>query len=293
MGVVYLLGYIFGGAAVTLGLYRLLRDLLDGSPPGDTLLIIAFGAGLISLGGLLHALVERHRSQGGAPPELPGMGHRRLALAGAMWALPIVAAWIQFELFIEPIWMSPEVTVLGGLGLTYGVCSRVMAKWPLRRVTATMAVAFLGLPLGLLGVALPIRHFTYHLTEVAVPLQDPVTRETRTVTFDRDDPPAPAAPVRVGDETMELVTALGNARRVDVSAELAAGRMRQLEDGRYVVVNPDGTEAPMGTAAQLQQAFDDAIATDGQRAAEEQAARKAAWEQERQRRKRGGRLFSR
>ncbi|RYZ13531.1 MAG: hypothetical protein EOO70_08505 [Myxococcaceae bacterium] len=69
--------------------------------------------------------------------------------------------------------------------------------------------------------------------------------------------------------------------------------MRQLEDGRYVTVNPDGTEAPIGTAAQLEQAFDDALAADDRKAAEEQAARRAEWEQEMRERKRGGRLFSR
>ncbi|QAT88080.1 hypothetical protein EJ065_6552 [Corallococcus coralloides] len=293
MGVVYLLSYIFGGVAVTLGLYRLLGDLRDGSPLGGTLLIVAFGAGLVSLGGLLHVLVERRRNPGGAPRELPRMGRRMFALVGAMWALPIVAAWIQFELFIEPTYMAPDVTVLGGIGLTFGVCSRVMAKWPMRWATATMAVALIGLPLGLLGVALPIRHFTHHLTDVAMVLHDDNSPETRTVTFNGDAPSAPAVPVGVGDEMTELLSAYANAREIDVAAEIAAGRMRQLEDGRYVTVNPDGTEAPIGTAAQLEQAFDDALAADDRKAAEEQAARRAEWEQEMRERKRGGRLFSR
>ncbi len=45
---------------------------------------------------------------------------------------------------------------------------------------------------------------------------------------------------------------------MDVAEEIAAGRMRQLEGGSYVVVNSDGTDAEMGDAEDLNGAFDKA-----------------------------------
>ena len=294
MGVVYLLIYILGGALVTLGVSHVTEDVLKGAPVGDALVPVALGAGLICLAGLLHALVERRRNPGGTSRASSSrMGRRSLALAGAMWAVPIIVAWIQFELFINPVLAMPHATVLGGIALTFGVCSHLMAKWPLRRVATTMAVAVVGLPFGLLGAALPIQHFTHHLTDVVIPLRDPVTREDRSIEHKRDEVDMPTAPLRVDEATLDLVRAFAEAKTINVADEIAAGRMRQLEDGSYVTVNPDGTETPLGGRGDMEQAFAEARETDEQRATEEQAARVAEWERELLQRKQGGRLFSR
>lgn len=293
MGVVYLLLYIAGGGLLTLGVSHFLDDVMTGESLWNAGRLVAIGALLIGLAGGLHAVVARRRDPEGAPAAWPQMGARSFALAGALWAVPILVGWVQFERFVDPIWMVPHVTVLGGLFLAYCVCSRLMGDGRMRGVAVTMGVAFLGLPLGLLGAALPIRHFNHHLSDVVAVLRDPVTREDRSVTSRRDDVAMAPAPLDSPENLLALVTAFGEARPIDVEAEIAAGRMRLLEDGTYVIVSPDGSESALGGASDFAQALEEADAADKRQATEAQAARGAAWEREMRQRKLGGRLFTR
>ncbi|AEI62751.1 hypothetical protein LILAB_04140 [Corallococcus macrosporus] len=292
MGVVYLLLYIAGGGLLTLGVSHFLDDVMTGEPPWSAGRLVVIGALLIGFAGGLHAFVARRRDPEGAPAAWPQIGARSFALAGALWAVPILVGWVQFERFADPIWMMPHATVLGGLFLAYCVCSRLMGGWRMRGVAVTMGVASLGLPLGLLGAALPIRHFNHHLSDVVSVLRNPVTREDRRVTSRRDDMAMAPAPLDSPEHLLALVTALGEARPIDVEAEIAAGRMRMLEDGTYVIVNPDGSESALGGASDFAQAIEDADAADTRQAAQAQAERVAAWEREMRLRKLGGRLFT-
>ncbi|WIG94953.1 hypothetical protein [Myxococcus sp. SDU36] len=293
MGVVYLLLYIAGGGLLTLGVSHFLDDVMAGEPLWDAGRLVAIGAFLVCLAGVLHAFVARRRDPGGAPAALPRMRARSFALAGALWAVPILVGWVQFERFVDPIRMMPQLTVLGGLFLVFCVCTHVMANLRARVVATTMAVACVGLPLGLLGAALPIRHFNHHLSDVVTLLMDPITREDRSVTSRCDGVDMAPAPLNPHENLLALATAIGDARPIDVEAEIAAGRMRQIEDGTYVFVNPDGTESGLAGAKAFDQQLDEAEAADKRQSAEAQAARVAAWERELRQRKLGGRLFTR
>lgn len=75
---------------------------------------------------------------------------------------PIVAAWVQFELYVDQVWMFPWLTVLGGIAV--GLVLGYRASW----ARAKLVGLALGLPLGVAGVWLPAHHFHAHMTSVRV-----------------------------------------------------------------------------------------------------------------------------
>lgn len=294
MGVFYLLFYLLGALVVTVGTSHLIDAVLEGEAWTSTLQTLGVGAGLIAGAGLLHSLVERRRADGGVLGLLPELGPRAWAASAGLYFLSIAAGWVQFELFIEPVDMFPFATVLAAAAFVFGLCSRWMKSWRFRWAATTSTVAFVGLPIGLLGVMLPLHHMNHHLTPVRFSLTNPNTHETKDFVFPGDDPSPPAPELKLGDETQELLEAFASARTIDVEEELAAGRMRRLEDGSYVVVNEDGTESRLEMAApgELEGVVKRAFEADAEAALREREAARAAWEIEMMKRKRGGRLFS-
>ncbi|MBA2662447.1 MAG: hypothetical protein H0U74_09150 [Bradymonadaceae bacterium] len=293
MGVIYLLLYLLGGLIVTVGSYHLLSDILDELTLWSAFQTIGFGAAIILGAGLLHALTIRRRGNAGVLEDVAEMSGKTMGMAAAAWLLPSVAAWVQFELFIEPVHMFPIITFFGGVALAFGVCSRLMTTWPMRRAAAAMGTALFGIPLGLLAVSLPLHHFNYHLTNVHVSTRDYSSRATKTQVFKADDPTFKSEMVSsLGKETSALLNAIANAKTIDVAQEVAAGRMRQLDDGSYVTVNADGSLNPVGGAGNLEHSMDEALAADRTVSAEAQAQKRREWEQEIWLRRNGGRLFS-
>ncbi|WP_366816853.1 hypothetical protein [Myxococcus xanthus] len=292
MSIVYLLVYILGSALVTMGLSRGIQAVFEGSPVGAAVPTLLYGVGAIGLAGLLHALAIRRQLKEGKPSVMPQMKRHHIWGCAAMWAGPLLAGWVQFELFRDPIVMFSQSTLVGGILMTFGVCSQLMVRWRMPWVGTMVTVALVGLPLGWLSSDLLIAHFNHHLTTVVVPLRKEVGGEPRRSVYERDFPDMPLLPRESFDSQLELLAALSEAKAVNFDEEVAAGRMRKLDDGSYVRVASDGEESVV-EVADMKKLMEDARETDARRVAEAHAAEMAAWEEDYRRRKQGGRLFTR
>lgn len=294
MGVFYLLGYVFGSILVTLGGRNLLLNLRDGEPLVGALQMLAFGVAVILASAVLQALVVKRRGNAGVLDRARDIDNRFLLLAGVAWLLPTVAAWAQFESFREPIYMFPVLTIGGAIALVLGAASRFTSGWALRAPAMTCAIALVGLPVGLITVGWPMSHFRHHLSDVVVFTVDENNRTEHR--FEADEPFFDEyADVGLGDETHGLLGAIARAEAVviDVDEEIAAGRMKRLDDGSYVTANADGTFPTLSASEQLTKMLGAAIEADGVERAAKRAERRRAWEDERDRRRSGGRIFSR
>jgi len=294
MGVIYLLLYIFGALFVWLGARDLFADLLEGAPILGALQFAGFGAWLIAMGALLHAVVLRRRDDAGVLEELPGMSRQWFFTALVVWLLPTLVAWMQFELFVDPIRMFPMLTVAGAAVLVLGLISHALRRHSLRWPLSIATVALIGVPLGLLTVSVPLSHFNFHLSSVKVfMVGDEYDNRPSHVVFEGDDPTYIAPlPSTIGEASGSILNALANAEEVDVSEEIAAGRMRRLEDGTLVRVNADGSEAALNSWTTFEEDFDAALRADREKAAAEDAKLRAVWEAEIEARRRGGRIFN-
>lgn len=294
MGVFYLLGYIFGSLLLTLGGRDLILNIQEGESPEETWPLLVGGAAIVLVSAFLQALVVRRRGDSGVLDKASGLGKRFLLLAGVAWLLPTVVAWVQFESFSEPVYMFPVITIAGAVALSLGVASRATRGLSLRAPVMTSAMAVFGLPLGLVTVGLPMNHFNHHLSDVVVfTFSDAERTEHR---FAADDPFFDEhEDVGIGDETRALLSALAGAKEVDVDVEeeIAAGRMKRLDDGSYVTANADGTFPTVSATEEFTALFDKATDADAELAAVRRSDRRAAWEDEMDRRRNGGRLFSR
>ena len=291
MGVVYLFSYLLGGLAVALGTSHLLDAIRESEPILSALKFIGFGTFLIVSGGILQAIVAKRRGNDGLLGIFPPMGAKGAIIATAVWLVPLGWAWAQFEMFQNPIDMYPFLSMGGAVALAFGLGSRVAQASPMRSAIAMMVVGFVGMPAGILSLALSSSHFNYHLSDVRTTFRDSTTRETKTFIDQADDPEFLYEESGIGDETSEMLEAFANAKTIDVAEEIEAGRMRMLEDGSYVVVNPDGTDAKMGGADDLSTAVDKAFAADEAAAAEKRTKAREAYEAEVEKRRLGGRLF--
>ena len=292
MGVIYLLAYIAGGLGVTLGALQVMRGLGELSPLHPAIGTVALGVALVVTAACLHGWTESRRAGKHAAPVTTTPSTPALLIALALWGVPLIAAWTQFELFINPVHVQPELTVLGAIAFTYLLARRVLQVGPMRAPGSMIAVALFGVPIGLLTAVLPIRHFNFHLTDATtLVFDDALATQVKTLTIERDAPTPPSAPLPTRDATLAVLEALGNAKALDVEQEIAAGRMRRLADGTLVAVAPDGSTAPIGGADDLARVADEAAEDDRRRAAEEHDARVRAFNDELERRRQGGRLF--
>lgn len=270
MGVIYLLAYIAGGLFVTAGGWNVTRSVLDGSPLAPQLQLVLVGIALVVVAALLHAWTEKRRNAGQPYEPIEPPTTLSLAIALAVWALPIITAWIQFELFLNPIRMAIEMTVLGGVVFAFLLARRLLKPGPLRGPGTMVVVALFGVPFGLVGAVLPLSHFTHHLSDVAVTIfAKAYSPYTKTVTFHRDTVTAPSDPAPNYDATLDLGAAIADARPADPDVEAT------------------------GNAADLERMLESAYAADRERNDAERDARLGAWHGEVERRKRGGRLITR
>ncbi len=291
MGVIYLFSYILGGLAVALGTSHLLDAIQEPEPILSALQFIGFGSFLIVSGGILQAVVAKRRENDGLLGTFPVMGIKGAAISAAIWLVPLGWAWAQFEMFQNPIDMYPFLSMFGAVALAFGLGSRAVQSSPMRSAIAMMVVGFVGMPAGILSIALSTSHFNYHLSDVRTTIRDSTTYETKTFIDHADEPAFIHEESGIGDETSEILEAFANAKTIDVTEEIAAGRMRMLEDGSYVVVNPDGTDAKMGGAEDFGAAIENAFTADEAAAAEKRAKARQEFEAEMEKRRLGGRLF--
>lgn len=288
MGVAYLLAYIIGALFIWLGTDRLLSDLLAGEELIDGAVAAGGGMLLVVVAGLLQAIVARRRGHEGVLDGREPMGARWFATCAAMGFGPLVWAWVQFELFWNPIDIYPLVTLLGMCGLVFGVVDRLSGQSRHRGTLATVAVALVGVPAALLGVGLQTSHFNHHLSDVrttTVHHWDGVVEHI----FEADVPTYHQEITAIGDETGELLKAFAEAKPVDVETLMAEGRLAWAEDGTMIILDEEGE--PM-EEANLDEAFDEAAAADAEAADAEREAARAAFEAEVEALRTGGRLFS-
>lgn len=292
MGVIYLLLYIFGAFVVSVGVSHILDAVVLGEPLLEAADTLGFGALMIVGGGVLHAVVAKRRGDEGLLGMLPDLSSRGFATAAALWLVPVLWGWVQFELFWDPVDLYPMITMMGAIGLAYGVFSKLGSRVPGFRAAVTMlGIAFVGLPLGMLSLALPTNHYNYHLTTVHNVTVNPNTSEVNTIISEADQPSMLEPMFEIGDETLGVMKAFGEAKEIDVEAEIAAGKMKRLDNGNLVRINDDGTETPIGGADEFRQMMADAAATDELAAEKTRAEERAAWWAEMIERKKGGRLF--
>lgn len=190
---------------------------------------------------------------------------RWLGIALAVWLVPLLIAWVQFEAHRDPIAMFPVSSVVGAMAAV-AIQTRLLTRSArLARVLAPVLAVTLGLALGVQTNLLTIRHFTYHLSTVAI----------YTTQIDPDQvkaPQLPDAPMRRHANEYEAIGAIGQAlESAETTTEPISGE----------VVSGDELLEVMN--AELEAA--------ARRDAEEHLAQRKAWQAEVERRRAGGRLF--
>lgn len=190
---------------------------------------------------------------------------RWLGIALAVWLVPLLIAWVQFEAHRDPIAMFPVSSVAGAM-VAVAIQTRLLTRSArLARVLAPVLAMTLGLALGLQTNLLAIRHFTYHVSTVAI----------YTTQIDPDEveaPQLPDAPTRRHANEYEAIGAIGQA----------------LESAQ------PSTEPPSGeivSGDELLEAMNAELEAAARRDAEQHLARREAWLAEVERRRAGGRLF--
>lgn len=291
MGVFYLLFYIFGGAVIALSSKGAMHTLLRGEPLTS---FTGFGVGAVLIAGaaILHASSEKRGGNLETAGDGTPVSWRGVLIGFGVMAVPTLAAWAQFEFHVDPLAMFPMITVLGALIFIFALASRVTHNWPLRSVARLVAIAFFGIPLGLLAVAIPMGHFTHHLTTVHVVVTDSTSSHPKTLVVDADEPVQVREVDGIGEGMGGIISALANAKTIDIDEEVAAGRMKRLEDGTLLDVNADGTVQPMLGVSDLKEMMAEAQDEDESAAKAKHDARKVAFDRKVERRRMGGRLFS-
>lgn len=293
MGVVSLLLYFAGGLLFVLAGMRFVDAAIEGDALGGSVTLLLVAAGLLLVASSLHGTVVKWRGDAGALADPKPASAKALAIALGVWALPILAAWLQFELYASRVYMVPVATILGGFAFGYLLSTRIMRKGAMRSPRMMLVVMLVGMPAAALGTALPLRHFQHHLTDVVVISPRGAQRRTETRVLTAEPPTRAPSPLPNLDETLHLTGQIAEAEPVDVEAEIAAGRYRRLDDGSLVVVHADGSTTPVSTGLEeLLQELERAQAADDATTEAEQRAHEQSHLDEVARRRGGGRLFS-
>ena len=300
MGVIYLLGHFLGAGLITLGLYRFSADLFDGADPTLGINILGIGLLIGAASGILQAVV----TQKGDGEEVKGMSEKTLLqgpigffLAVVFWLAPMIWAWVQFELFWDPIRFHIFASIFGACALAFWIARRVTSSKKYRGAILSVSISMVGLPLGILSVQGLSSHFLHHLSDVKL-----VGVSTRYNTYSEPDknilkasPPSSHYQKKiVQDKTLEFLDALSNAELVDVEAEIEAGRMKRLEDSTLVRVGEDGSHLPVAADMdKLNQLREDAFKRDERADAQDAQRHRQAHEARIKRLREGGRIFGR
>ena len=286
--IVSLFSYLIGGLLWAFGLL----ELLDQGLSDRVTSILSFGGLALLLGAIAHLLRDRYDDN---PQDALEASQRRQLLWPPLlvWAAAIVVAWVQFEAHADSVWMFPLVSILSAAVFAARLGKRLFGRLLLARILVAVTVAFVGIPLGVLGFDLPATHFRKHLTPVRIVL--PASRynvdEPRDVVMEVIEPEREEAPL-TGMATNALIGALATAKPVSATELVESGKLRYRADGGMVLVDEDGVEAPILTGEAATKAVDAAFA---EAAREDEAEREAVRRRNAEKRealRRGGRLFS-
>lgn len=282
----HLILYVFGAVALSLGCWVAARAVQEeGAWAGEGVWAIGLGAVAVFGGALLHHRLQRRWPEA-AEDDAPDSGERWGRIGVGLLVLPLLAAWVQFELFVDPIQMFPFTTVVGGLLASYGLARLVLPQGRARRVFGPSFAAGVGVPGALLAHVLLVGHFTHHLCTVqvwALP-GDQITGADPAVVH--ADLPQMESELELPDAQLALMAAL-DAQPVDAS------EFRVDANGTLVHVGHDGTHTPARTlsAEALEAMFDRARRGDEAAARDARERQRAAYQAELQALRRGGRLF--
>ena len=276
--------YVFGAVSLSLGAYFAAGAVQDGAWEGEGSWALGVGAVAVSLGAWLH---DRERRRWPEPPAGEGSnGIWWLRVGAGLLLLPLLAAWVQFELFMDPIQMFPFTTLIGAVATSYALVRVALPVGRARCVLGPTIAASVGVPGALLVHALLVAHFTHHLSNVAVWVL-PGGR------YSEDRPTLVGADLPQMESEMELPTA-----SLELLAQLEAEPLDPSEyridaDGSLLRIEPDGTEVPVETltAAEFGAIFDEAQRQDEADAREARASRRAAYAAQVEALRRGGRIF--
>ncbi len=289
MGILSLLAYVLGGAIVGVMSYATIDRVASGRAFGEALLFVSIGAALIGLGAVLHAFRVRREGKDTSSEWIPPSSSLFFALV--LWLGPVASGWLQFELYNDPVWVFPFLTMIGAVLLVYLAVWRKTPRDRYGAVKRTVAAALVGLPLGFLATGVPLAHYRKHLTTVVLGVEEDPSEGYPLIEMEPSEPYL-EMPAERHDELFELVDAVANAEEVNVADAIALGEMKFDEDGELLRVLPDGSTAPLNDASELEAMLNEATDNDraASRAAREEARKAHAERVERLRR--GGRLFS-
>ncbi|RAL20132.1 hypothetical protein DL240_18660 [Lujinxingia litoralis] len=294
MGVIYLLIYVFGSVIVSTGSWRVFTAVLEGDPIMAGLRILGFGTLMIVMAAVLHAVVLLRHEDGGLREGRNPVGPRWLVLGLMGWWGPTLAAWIQFECFLDPIRMFPLVTLGGACAVALWGVFRGLPGRTYQGPVGMVAMSLVGIPMGLMTLSVPVKHFTYHLSAVDIGSYSTgaLYGERSRAILNADDVTylETSAPI-FGEESQPFLEVLASARTINVAEEIAAGRMRELEDGTWIKIHDDGREEVLEELENFGERLDVALAADAATAAEAAARERAAWEAYVEERRQGGRIF--
>ncbi|QED27891.1 hypothetical protein FRD01_11720 [Microvenator marinus] len=294
MGVVYLFTYLIGAFLVFLGARNTIQDAIEGVEL-ENLPMFGFGVLVILLAAILQTLVIKRRGDAGLLEELADFPLKSFLLGMAAWFVPMLVTWIQFELHMNPIYFIPWLTIIGAMAVVWAI-----ARWTTRShkysfSIASALVALVGLPLGAISVEAPSSHYQYHLTDLRTSFYNTSTMVRETYDFEAQEPEFYSEQKLIGDEMGELLSALANAKEIDIEEEIAAGRAKYDINGEHILwLQEDGqwVKTEDRESFDFNKAMDDAAKKDAEEHAKKEAARRAAFEKELELRRRGGRLFS-
>ena len=300
MGVIYLLGHFFGAVLIALGIYRFTADLADGADLTAGAMMLGIGLLIAAISGLIQAAVapendgEEEKITTGKSPLRGPVG---LLLAVVFWLGPVIWAWVQFELFRNPIIFYIFGTIFGACALAFWVAQHLIFSQRYRSAILTVSISMVGLPLGIFSVQSFSSHFLHHLSDVK--FVGVGSRYNSNSTPDPDKnilkaspPSSPYQKKIIQDKTFEFLEALSSAELVDVEAEIEAGRMKRLEDSTLVRVAEDGSHIPVsGNNDNFNQVIEDAFQRDERADAEDLQRHRQENEARIKALREGGRIF--
>ena len=280
IGVLSLLTYLAGSVLFAFALFNAINDFESTLDSG--LERLTFPTALVLSGAVLQVLRGRGESQEPRKPAKAAGGWRPFVWPVGLLVGPALLAWAQFELFRPRIYMWPLLAVIGGIWLGVVLSGRLF-RGRYSGPAMMLLISVVTLPLALVSVALPTRHFRTHGSPVVYLSGDDL--EEREYPFSPDLPDAPIRELQsLGPGTSELLKVFAEAKPVE-------GRMI---DGKFHVQNERG-EWVEGQTGSLDEMLERAEALD----AKAEAAAEAAYLEQLEaharrvdRISRSGRLFS-
>ncbi len=289
MGILGALVLMLSAALLSISTRNVLQGLRVGVFPEETWAMLGFGVLLTVLGGA--ALVARSKQEPAQEdaPQTPALGF--LAFGVALWLGAPLLAWVQFELYRPTLYMFP-ITGLVGAVLTTWVAVRALLRTqtPVVRASSPMLIVLFAVPMATTTFILPKAHFLHHLSTVNVVWMGDDFEGAQVLEYLPDVPDSPDPPSEMTG-TLKVLSALADAKPVDVSAKIKSGEWKYGEDGELleVLVNVEARPLNLHSSTKTLQEMESRA---NRKEREAYEAKVAAHKKLIELRRRGGRLLS-